>query len=295
MAFRAPDYSRFAGPRSRAPAWWPIWRMTFRRGWNSVWVKRFTLLGLAIGLGTTVLLYGVQQVLPEWRELLEAAGEGSGQGEVLRFDAGAYLVLLRLFLYPVLLPLAVLLGYDLIAGDLRSNALESYFCRPVTPWTYVLGRTGALLSYLMLATLAPLLWIWIFDLSTAPEGHFETIRRVPFGLSASLLLTGVTLSLLIQALTTLTRSGTWTALALAGLFLGSEFFANMFASINQEPDFRILAFFENLDAVANGFMGFPDETAGRPGFEACVAFQAGVSLLSLAYLLRRVKRSALVG
>ena len=100
---------------------------------------------------------------------------------------------------------------SIVAGDLKSNALEAYFSRPITPWSYLLGRTGAFTAYLLLVTLAPLLWIWTFDVMTGPDGHFDKISMVPLGMAAAMTLLALTVALFIQALATFTRSGTATA------------------------------------------------------------------------------------
>jgi len=297
VAFRAAAYQRYEGPRRRTPGWWPLWRATFRRGWSSPWVKRITLGSLGMALAITLVLYFIQRVAPEWRSLLEEMGErvaGEGGGGV-RFDARIYLTLLHWFLYPALLPLAVLLGYDLMAGDLRGNALESYFSRPVTPLGYVVGRTLAFTSYLLLATLVPLLWIWVADVATAPAEHFGRVRSVPLGLTATMGLTALTMALFVQALTTLTRNGTWTALVVVILFVLSGAVGPVLYEVTGDSRMLALAFWENLFVVGNTFLGSPVNDAGMAPFSLCLGLQIGLAVFSLVYLLRQVRRKALLG
>ncbi|HEX9795215.1 MAG TPA: hypothetical protein VGC54_14620 [Planctomycetota bacterium] len=296
MAFRAADYERFTGERTRTPAWWPLWRATFRRGWRSKWVKMFVLGGLGMSLAVTIMLYFVQEVVPEWRETLERLGEqAGGNGPNLVFDSRIYLILLHWFIYPFLMPLSVLLGYDLIAGDLRGNALESYFSRPITPAGYVFGRTLAFTSFLLMATLLPLLWIWCFDVFTAPAGHYQRVKSVPLGLTASLGLTALTLALFVQALTTITRSGIWTALVVVILFVLSGMLGPILYEVTNEPTMLAAAFWENIWVVSNGMLGSPEETARHAPFGLSLSIFLAISGVSLVVLLRRIKRQAVIG
>ncbi|MBL7007809.1 MAG: hypothetical protein ISR76_02345 [Planctomycetes bacterium] len=216
MAFRAAEYERFTGTRSRRPAWWPVCTATLRRGWASRWVKLLTFGSLAIAFGFTALFYFAYQVMPNWPLLLQLAGEGdnAGSGFPLQFYNG----LLHVFVYPILLPLSLLFGYDLISKDLASNALETYFSRPVTPLAYVIGRTIAYVGFLLLVTLVPLLWIWLFDVSTGPDGRFDEISGVPLALIQGLAPVALVLALFIQAVSSVTKSGIWTNLAVVVLF-----------------------------------------------------------------------------
>lgn len=296
MAFRAAEYERFTGTRSSAPAWWPLWGATFRRGWSSRWIRIITWAGIGIAGAITLVLYFVQKAVPAWRSMVEQMGqETGGGGPHLRFDASIYLILLHWFIYPVLVPMAMLLGYDLMAGDLRGNALESYFSRPITPLGYLTGRTLAFVSFLLLPTLLPLLWIWCCDVFTAHAGHFAQVRGVPLGLSAALVLTALSMALFIQALTTITKSGLWTALVFVILFVMSGTMGPALAELTDRPGFMALAFWENIFTVANGLLGFPESPNGHAPFGLSLAILLGVTLASFLYLLRKVKHRALVG
>ncbi len=225
MAFRAAEYERFAGSRSRVPAWWPICTATWRRGWASRWVRLISYGTLAIAFGFTALFYFAYQVMPSWPALLRMLGEDGAMDS--GFPVQFYEGLMHVFVYPVLLPLSLLFGYDLVSKDLASNALETYFSRPVTPLVYVVGRTLAYVGFLLLVTLAPLLWIWAFDASTGPEGRFEEIKAVPLALAKGLGLTALLLALMVQALSSITKSGIWTNLVFVVLFVFSTAAGNI--------------------------------------------------------------------
>ncbi|MDP6850417.1 MAG: hypothetical protein QF524_05725, partial [Planctomycetota bacterium] len=212
MAFRAAEYERFRGQKSNYPAWWPIFTATLYRGWKITWVRRICLGSLVSAFGLTLMFYSLYKVIPGWRELMQQVGHMIDPEEKLPFqiDARFYAGILKLYIYPVLLPLSVLFGQDLISSDMRTRALEAYFARPLTPFAYLFGRTLAFLAFLLGATLLPLLWVWSFDVLTAPEGHFEWVAMVPKGILLSFGGVSVVLALLIQAVSSISKSSTWT-------------------------------------------------------------------------------------
>ncbi len=225
MAFRAAEYERFEGDRSRIPAWWPICTATWRRGWASRWVRLISYGTLAIAFGITALFYFAYQVMPGWPALLRMMGDEGGMDS--GFPVQFYEGLMHVFVYPVLLPLSLLFGYDLVSKDLASNALETYFSRPVSPLVYVVGRTVSYVGFLLLVTLVPLLWIWAFDASTGPEGRFEEIKAVPLALAKALGLVTLLMALMVQALSSITKSGIWTNLVFVVLFVFSTAAGNI--------------------------------------------------------------------
>ncbi len=297
MAFRAPAYLRYEGERARQPAWWAIWRVTFRRGWKSTWLLRFTVGSIGMAVAINQVMFFIQSVLPGWRTILEDLGRLTGQeGKLVgAFDNRFYLVILQWFIYPFLLPLGAILGYELIAGDLKSNALEAYFSRPITPWSYLLGRTGAFTAYLLLVTLAPLLWIWTFDVMTAPDGHFDKVSMVPLGMATAMTILALTVALFIQALATFTRSGTATAISLVALVVLSGTLGPILFEITGKDSFLAIAFYQDIYTLASGFLGWPFEQDNNPPFALALGVISGILLGSLAILTLRIRRKGNVG
>ena len=150
MAFRASSYSRYTGVKSKRPAWVPVMFSTWGRGWKSKWVRRITTMSLLLAIALTLLLYALNVAIPDWRTIAQSLGEMGVAGDrSFQITNATYLGLLNLYIHPFLLPLSLLFGYDLIAGDLRTNALEAYFARPLTPWGYLFGRTAAYAGFLL--------------------------------------------------------------------------------------------------------------------------------------------------
>lgn len=294
MAFTAPEYERYTGERSRRPAWIPLMTLTILRGWkSSKWVRLITIASLAIAAGMTIMFYVANSVLPEWRNLAPRVGRMAGQDD-WALDRDFYLVQLRIFVYPVLLPLALAFGYELVSSDIESNAVESYFSRPLTPLSYLCGRTAAFSVFLLGATLFPMLVVWLADVLTAPEGRFAEIGDVPLGFAMALIPTAVALALFAQAVTTVTRSAIWTNL----VFVILLFFLHVLAWITYEITDRTgalaMSILQNvwvLTGTALGAQLDPD----NPPFAASVAVIGGIIVFSFLFLLRGLRRRSLLG
>lgn len=297
MAFRAAEYERSDGPRSQRPVWWPLLTATLRRGWSSKWVRRLSFGACVFGLSITGFLYFVYKVLPDLQQFGGATKSILGQGDGnFAFDSHAYLTLLRLYTYPFLLPLSLVFGYDLVAADLRSNAFESYFSRSVTPLTYIAGRTLAYVAFLMLVTFVPLLWVWLFDISNGPEGRFSAVAAVPLGIGASLLCYSTLLALLVQAVTCVTKSGLWTNLTFAAIFLLSTPFAGILSELTGSHNWFALSPVGCIEVFGAYCMGTADRLGeGSPSVQAVVSVMIGLMVLSVFILWRTFRRRGVIG
>ena len=298
MAFKAAEYQRYSGPRSKIPAWVPLAGLALSRGWKSKWVRRITSLSLMLGAGMMIMMYTMNQILPGWRDLTEQvgaiAGGDSGDWEI---DAGVYLKLLKLFVYPVLLPLSLLFGYDLISKDIETNALDAYFSRPISPLSYILGRSVAFVGFLMTATFGPMMLVWISDWATSNDAHFSQIAIVPFGMFWSLLLISVTMSLLVQAITTITRSGLWTNISFVFIFIVLSILANIIFAITMNPNALALSILHNTGVVCEYALNEMPTKKALPSAPANVSIlvMLTTSLVSFLIVYRGLKRRTFLG
>lgn len=298
MAFRAAEYERYKGQRTNRPAWFPIASGTIKRGWQSKWVRRLTMLSLVMGFALMAMMYMVNQVIPEWRAAAEQAATMSGNNDSFSVDIGFYLALTYVFVRPILLPLALLFGYDLIASDMRTNALEAYFSRPVTPLGYLMGRTLAFVSFLMLATFGPFFLVWLADLATSPnEEHTQLIRTVPIGLFFSLAIISTTVALMVQAITSLTRSAIWSNLVFVVIFLFLSGMGGVLWAITDEPNMWAFSFAHDAKVVCATLLGVDLRAGGdMDSASPVVAFSVmiGISVTSFFIVLRGLRRRSLV-
>ena len=298
MTFKAAEYQRYSGPRSGIPAWVPLAELALSRGWKSKWVRRITSLSLMQGVVMMIMMYALNQVVPSWRELTQQVGAiAGGDSDDFVIDAGMYLVLLKWFVYPVLLPLSLLFGYDLISKDIETNALDAYFSRPISPLSYILGRSVAFVGFLMTATFGPMILVWVSDWATSDGAHFQQIAIVPFAMFWALLLITVTLSLLVQAITTITKSGLWTNISFVFIFIVMPLLALIIFSITGNLYVQKLSIFHNIFAVCEYALNEIPTNNQSPSTPANVSISVMLttSLVSFLIVYRGLKRRTFLG
>jgi ABC-2 type transport system permease protein len=153
---------------------------------------------------------------------------------------------LAIFLY------AMLAGAGLVTNDLKANALELYFSRPLTLTDYFLGKLGAVLAVLSFFTLLPAFVLWILDIavSSDPQRLWTQLPLLPRIVAASLVVTlpYATLVLAISAMARSQRLAVVGFAAIVGLtqILGNDNFAAMFDS----DAMQLIALKDCVDRVA---------------------------------------------
>lgn len=95
--------------------------------------------------------------------------------------------------------LAALAGPGLVAPDLANNALPLYFSRPLTRWSYALGRLTVLIGMLSIVTWVPGLILFGLQVGLAGGAWFWQHWTLGAGVVAGFLLWLVVLSLVAMA------------------------------------------------------------------------------------------------
>jgi ABC-2 type transport system permease protein len=111
----------------------------------------------------------------------------------------------------------------LIANDLRTGAILVYLSRPLTRRDYVLGKLGVPLALNLAITLVPGLLLYATGLGLAPE-QYLTWGLAWIGPAVVLhsLAASLVVSLLVLAVSSLSRSARVAGLGFVGLFFGLE-------------------------------------------------------------------------
>ncbi len=161
----------------------------------------------------------------------------------------AYLYLAQLERFFLLL-FAVLAGGGLIANDLRANALEVYFARPLTLLDYVLGKLSVLLVILLCLSFAPCLLLWITDVALAEEKGFllEQLPLLPRLLAASLVVS-LPYGLIMLGISALTRTARNAMLVAAGLFLMTSLFGMLLPEALEQPLYQLVSINNNVQRL----------------------------------------------
>jgi len=175
-------------------------------------------------------------------------------------------------------------GTALIARDLKSNALDLYFSRPVTGSDYVLGKCLALATPLLLLTMVPMVTIWGAAALLEPDWEFlgQSWPWLPKILGCALLVTTV-LTIPCLAVSTLSANawfagGTWIV-----LFLFSDVAANLVREIFRHSRY---SWFGLAHAVrqTNAWLFDPPRRPYQFDPEVGAGFLAALLVLSLGRL-----------
>ncbi len=117
--------------------------------------------------------------------------------------------LFLLLLWPqsfIVMLVASAVGASLIAQDVRSNALEIYLTKPITPLDYVLGKLSVVTVFIMLTTFLPVMIV--FGVAAASwQGFFSVTWTIIPKLFAICLVASVVNGVVILGLSSLAKSG----------------------------------------------------------------------------------------
>jgi ABC-2 type transport system permease protein len=149
----------------------------------------------------------------------------------------------------------------LIANDLRTGAILVYLSRPLTRRDYVIGKLGVPMTLNLAVTLVPGLLLYVVALSLAPEqfAKWELLWIAPAVVLHSLVISLV-MSLLVLAVSALSRSARVAGLAFFGLVLGLEVVRGILQFPFQREEAMLLSLQADLKSLGKALFGVVDHT-----------------------------------
>jgi ABC-2 type transport system permease protein len=263
----------------RAVRFWPITREALRL----ILAKRvFIFLLLGAWVPFLVFVVGIYAVtrLPEANRFLPI--DGRLFGEFLNVQ-----VIFTVFL-------SIFGGAGLIANDLRTGAILVYLSRPLTRRDYVLGKLGVLMGLNLAVTLVPGLVLYLIGLALAPDLllKWELAWIGPAVVLQSFLI-ALSVSLLVLAVSALSRSARVAGLAFVGLFIGLEIVRGVLVTIADRPEAHVLSLQNDLRVVGNLMFGITERGVPVPAVYPPVVLVL-VALGCLAVLRARVRAVEIV-
>lgn len=268
----------------------------FKRKIIAVMLVMYAFGAFLVWLG---MLYARYYVLLNAEELA-----GQIPGEAIEFFRDGELTSIiavtgdNLFIYllqfqlPVVAILLVMVGAGLVAEDRRTNALELYLSRPLGVAQYLAGKVGTIAFFVALVTLLPALVLVLADAMLALDPIVDWAARARLAgraLGAGAIVVLVP-SLLIVAVSSLTRRGRNAAIALLGLlFLLEVVIAQGLQEVFRQPGFLLFSPVYNLRQAVAWTLAAADEIdPGVPVWQS-FAVLGGLALISLSITLRRVR------
>jgi ABC-2 type transport system permease protein len=263
----------------RSVRFWPITREALRL----VLAKR-AFIGLLI-FAWSPFLFRVGQIwlftqFPESGRILPV--DGRLFGEFLNQQVGLTIIL------------SVFGGAGLVANDVRTGAILVYLSRPLTRRDYVLGKLGVLLALNLSITLAPGLMLYLIALALAP-GQFakwELLWIAP-AIVLHALLIALSVSLLVLAVSALSRSARVAGLGFVGLYIGLGLVSTVLVNIADRPEARVLSLQDDLRLIGNLLFGIEGRGVPIPVAYPPIVL-ALVALGCLAVLRSRVRAVEIV-
>jgi len=143
--------------------------------------------------------------------------------------------------------LMVVGGAGLVADDLRHNALQLYFSRPLEKRDYLAGKASVLVALLLSLTLLPGLAFIIFKLLFS--GSFRFIAAYPWILLSVIAYSAVVTAffcLYTLLLSSLSRNRRYVSILLFAVYLVSDILFGIFYGNFKNPAFALLSLKANL-------------------------------------------------
>jgi hypothetical protein len=185
--------------------------------------------------------------------------------------------------------LAVFGASGLVANDLRSGGILVYLSRPLTQRDYIAGKLGVPLALTLAVTLVPGLALYGVGLLLAPEYYLKAeLAWIAPAIVAQSLAMSLVVSLVVLAVSSLSRSARVAGLGFVALFLGLEAVRGVLQVAFDRREAVLLSLKADLQSLAASLFGLADERlAIHWAWPALVL--AAVSLGCLLVLRSRVR------
>jgi len=190
---------------------------------------------------------------------------------------------------PLVFFITVYVGSGLIADDIRANALQLYLSRPVTRTQYIAGKAAIVMAAIASVTWVPAMLLLFLVPAFAGNMTFlrDNLSLIP-AISAYAVVQIALASLVILALSSLTKSRWFVAIMYAGLaFFTNAVFGVITASTEGSTAFSWVSLIANVRQVGDVFFRLRPRFETPPFVSALVI--VAVIIASAAVLSRRIR------
>ena len=225
----------------RRRPWWPVTRtgiqLTFRK-------KRFKFLFAASFVPAVIFLVGIyiSERLEDFKFMV--------QGSDKLVNVGPSFFKTYFTLEPLLFMLVMLLvfaGAGLIADDLKHNALQLYFARPLAKRDYLFGKAAVVAFFVLILTLVPGLLLFIGKLLFSGSlAFFRAYPWLPLSVVADSLLLTVFFACYALFLSSLSKNRRYVSVMTFAVYLFSDILSAILGGIFKSPYFGLLSIKGNL-------------------------------------------------
>lgn len=209
--------------RKSYPAWWVIAKRGIAQPFKSRWMIMLLVSAWIPTIIKAVVIWGKLKA----GDLIDAFSGGWGS-----IDPQGFLVYLEQQRWSVFIVLAVV-GAGLIATDRRDNGLSLYFSRPLGLRSYIGGKGAVILFFYFMVTLFPVYALCLFSYFIAPQATgMELLLLTPLRVTVYCLLSGVSLSLILLAFSSMGTRSLFVMVWWTIMVMGTEALGNIAKGIN---------------------------------------------------------------
>jgi hypothetical protein len=182
-------------------------------------------------------------------------------------------------------------GTGLISNDLRWNAIQLYLSKPLTKVDYVLGKFAILGTFLMGTTFVPGLLLFFLQIGFSSDLKWlTTYWWIPFALAGWSLVATICWSLIVLALSSMSRNSRYVGIMLVALAFASSGFANFTRGIFNHEGMIIVSGLDDLKIITYLFFGGNSEYGDQTfGALMMLAILAAASALILRMRVKAVE------
>ena len=143
-------------------------------------------------------------------------------------------------------------GSGLIANDLKNNALQLYFSKPLTRLDYLSGKFVIMAVLISFVTLAPGILLFLEGVLVAEttdflrEGHWIFWSIIGY----SLILI-IPTSFLILALSSMTKSNLYAAVVFAAILFGTPIISEILRQVFHHKKVVLISYWHNINILGN--------------------------------------------
>ncbi len=179
--------------------------------------------------------------------------------------------------------IAIYAGAGLIANDLKANALQIYFSKPITRQDYVIGKLGVLFFFLALPTLVPGMLLFLLAVLFKSDPSFwEQNYWVPASLLGYSLSIIVTYGIVMLAVSSLSKRSWFAGMVFAALFIFSQIFYQILSVVLRSSRVAWVSLGNNLTQIGDYLF------QGRPQYQSPLWLSAmvlGLLMMGSIWLL----------
>ncbi len=284
MTIKEKGYTHWDGElRDGRFPWWPITRYGIKLTFKKKFFKFFFSMTLIPAIVWLVGIY-ISERLEDFRFMVRG-----DQTEFLNVNPTYFKTYFTNdFLLFMMIMILVFCGAGLISDDLKHNALQLYFARPLKKRDYLFGKAAVIFFFLFILTLVPGLVFFIMKMIFA--GNFKFFTSYPW-LPLSVIVYSALLTaffaLYTLLLSSIGKNRRYVAILIFGIYIFSDIFYGIFYGIFRSHYFSLLSIKANIQQV--GAVLFNQRTPQDVPWIYSLLIILGICALSGFMLKKKVK------